>query len=73
MPFGNVKTALSIFLDIFFTTQICHKKSGLVFSGGGSQRYSHIGVLKALEKMKFCYYIVGTSMGGIVGAVMPQE
>ncbi len=43
---------------------------GLVFSGGGSKGLAHIGVLKALEENNIPVdYIVGTSMGGVVGAM----
>jgi NTE family protein len=46
------------------------QKVGLVFSGGGAKGLAHIGVLKALEENNIPVdYIVGTSMGGIVGAM----
>ena len=46
------------------------QKVGLVFSGGGAKGLAHIGVLKALEENNIPIdYIVGTSMGGIVGAM----
>lgn len=49
--------------------QITHaQKVGLVLSGGGAKGIAHIGVLKALEENNIPVdYIVGTSMGGIVG------
>jgi NTE family protein len=44
------------------------QKIGLVLSGGGAKGAAHIGVLKALEENQIPIdYIVGTSMGGIVG------
>jgi NTE family protein len=44
------------------------QKVGLVLSGGGAKGIAHIGVLKALEENNIPVdYIVGTSMGGIVG------
>lgn len=44
------------------------QKVGLVFSGGGAKGIAHIGVLKALEENEIPVdYIVGTSMGGIIG------
>src|SRR6478735_6352241 len=44
------------------------QKVGLVFSGGGAKGIAHIGVLKALEENDIPIdYIVGTSMGGIIG------
>lgn len=46
------------------------QKVGLVFSGGGAKGLAHIGVLKALEENNIPIdYIVGTSMGGIVGGM----
>jgi NTE family protein len=42
----------------------------LVLSGGGAQALSHIGVLKALEEHHVNVdYIVGTSMGSVIGAM----
>jgi len=44
------------------------QKVALVFSGGGAKGLAHIGVLKALEENNIPVdYIVGTSMGAIVG------
>lgn len=44
------------------------QKIGLVLSGGAAKGLAHIGVLKALEENEIPVdYIVGTSMGGIVG------
>jgi NTE family protein len=46
------------------------QKVGLVFSGGGAKGLAHIGVLKALEENHIPIdYIVGTSMGGVVGGL----
>ena len=45
-------------------------KVALVLSGGGAKGAAHIGVLKALEKYKVPVdYVVGTSVGSIVGAM----
>lgn len=45
-------------------------KIALVLSGGGAKGAAHIGVLKALEKYNVPIdYIVGTSVGSIVGAM----
>ncbi len=42
----------------------------LVLSGGGSKGLAHIGVIKAIEEKKLKFdFIVGTSMGSIVGAL----
>ena len=44
------------------------QKVGVVLSGGGAKGIAHVGVLKALEENEIPIdYIVGTSMGGIVG------
>jgi NTE family protein len=44
------------------------QKVGVVLSGGGAKGIAHIGVLKALEENEIPIdYIVGTSMGGIIG------
>lgn len=45
------------------------KKIALVLGGGGALGFCHIGVIKVLEKYKVPIdIIVGTSMGGLVGA-----
>lgn len=44
------------------------QKVGLVLSGGAAKGLAHVGVLKALEENDVPIdYIVGTSMGGIIG------
>jgi NTE family protein len=44
------------------------QKVGLVLSGGAAKGIAHVGVLKALEENEIPVdYIVGTSMGGIIG------
>jgi len=46
------------------------KKIGLVLSGGGARGGAHIGVLKVLEELRIPVdYIVGTSLGSVVGAL----
>jgi NTE family protein len=43
----------------------------LVLSGGGARGLAHIGVLEVLEREKVPVdFLVGTSVGAIVGAVM---
>jgi NTE family protein len=60
--------ALILLLGSFFS--LSAQKVGLVFSGGGAMVLAHIGVLKALEENNIPIdYIVGTSMGGIVGGL----
>lgn len=51
-------------------TPVARPKIGLVLSGGGARGVAHVGVLKALEKLRIpidC--IAGTSMGSIVGGL----
>ena len=44
------------------------QKVGLVLSGGAAKGIAHVGVLKALEENEIPIdYVVGTSMGGIIG------
>ncbi len=53
----------------FLTPYLLHaQRVGLVLSGGGGKGLAHIGVLKCLEDNGIKVdYIVGTSMGGLVG------
>lgn len=45
-------------------------KIGLVLGGGGSRGLAHVGILEVLEREGIAVdFIVGTSMGGIVGAL----
>ena len=49
-------------------THNAEPKTALVLSGGGARGLAHIGVLRALEEKNIpIKYIVGTSMGSIVG------
>ncbi len=62
---------MRFYLLIFFLlacTVIQAQKVGLVLSGGAAKGLAHVGVLKALEENGIPVdYIVGTSMGGIIG------
>lgn len=50
------------------TTQ--RKKVGLVLSGGGAKGMAHIGALKVIEEAGIPIdYVVGTSMGSIIGGL----
>lgn len=50
--------------------QPSRKKVAVVLSGGGAKGMAHIGVLKVLEKAGIPIdYVVGTSMGSIVGGL----
>ena len=45
-------------------------KVGLVFSGGGAKGMAHIGALKVLEELDIPVdYVVGTSIGSIIGGM----
>ena len=45
-------------------------KIGLVLSGGGARGFAHIGTLRMIDSLQIPIdYIVGTSMGGIMGAL----
>ena len=45
-------------------------KVGLVLAGGGARGASFIGVLKCLEELDIPIdYVVGSSMGSIVGGI----
>ncbi|MFC1508185.1 patatin-like phospholipase family protein [Candidatus Omnitrophota bacterium] len=68
------------FLSIFFNNpgtqaEIVKKgedrpKIGLVLGGGGARGAAHVGVLKVLEESRVPIdYIVGTSMGSVVGGL----
>ena len=65
------KHILLIFCFCFSLTCLAQrKKVGLVLSGGGAKGLAHVGVLKVLEENKIPIdYVVGTSMGGVVGGM----
>ncbi len=51
-------------------TETTRPRVGLVLSGGGARGYAHIGVLKALERMRIPVDVIaGTSMGAVVGGL----
>lgn len=51
-----------------FPFVVIGQQVGLVLSGGAAKGIAHIGVLKALEENEIPIdYVVGTSMGGIIG------
>lgn len=61
---------LFFLLIMSLSLPVSAQKVGLVLSGGGAKGLAHIGVLKALEEHQIPVdYIVGTSMGGVVGAL----
>ncbi|MDO4949042.1 MAG: patatin-like phospholipase family protein [Bacteroidales bacterium] len=73
---GKQFFALFVTLFVFATaiasqpTQQPHKKIALVLSGGGAKGMAHIGALKVIEQAGIPIdYVVGTSMGSIIGGL----
>lgn len=59
-----------LMLTALLQTQAQRPKVGVVLSGGGAKGTAHIGVLKVIEEAGIPIdYIVGTSMGAIVGSL----
>ncbi|PVY40197.1 patatin-like phospholipase family protein [Pontibacter virosus] len=69
--YRNALTYLLLWVLLLSGPQASYaQKVALVLSGGGAKGLAHVGVLKALEENNIPIdYIVGTSMGGIVGAL----
>src|SRR5690606_3360172 len=66
----NVRKLILTFsiLCLLLSQAWAQQKVALVLSGGGAKGLAHVGVLKALEENDIPIdYIVGTSMGGIIG------
>jgi NTE family protein len=50
--------------------EIAMSTIGLALGGGGAKGFAHVGVLRALEQLDIkADLVVGTSMGGIIGAM----
>ncbi len=63
-----MKKFLLTFFIVFLIFQVHAQKVAVVLSGGGAKGLAHIGVLKYLEEHNIPIdYIVGTSMGAIIG------
>ena len=63
---------MSFFKELFSPTKV-NANIGLCLSGGGALGFAHIGVLKALDECGIVpQYIVGSSMGAIVGALYAE-
>ncbi|MCB0732483.1 MAG: patatin-like phospholipase family protein, partial [Ignavibacteriae bacterium] len=59
-----------IYSNNYYANNSNRPKVGLVLSGGGAKGFAHIGVLEVLEKEGIPVdYIVGTSIGSIMGAL----
>ncbi|RZK17361.1 MAG: patatin [Hymenobacter sp.] len=64
------RTVLAWLLVLLSAAQVHAQKVGLVLSGGGAKGLAHVGVLKQLEANGIPVdYIIGTSMGAIIGAM----
>ena len=72
------QTIISLIATLLLcTTAMAHtnapqarKKVGLVLSGGGAKGMAHIGALKVIEQAGIPIdYVVGTSMGSIIGGL----
>jgi NTE family protein len=58
------------FICLLVPSVVNAQKVGLVMSGGAAKGIAHIGVLKALEENEIPIdYVVGTSMGAVVGSL----
>jgi NTE family protein len=65
-----LRTLLVGLLTLLLFPSAQGQKVGLVLSGGGAKGLAHVGVLKQLEANHIPIdYIIGTSMGAIIGAM----
>ncbi len=61
---------LIVALLTILSGQAITQRVALVLSGGGAKGLAHVGVLKALEEYEIPVdYIVGTSMGAVIGGL----
>lgn len=69
----HLSLTLVLLTCLFFTLPSSaqqRKKVGVVLSGGGAKGVAHIGALKVIEEAGIPIdYIVGTSMGSIIGGL----
>ena len=66
----NLLLTVLMLLSIVNTPTFARQKIGLVLGGGGAKGAAHIGALKVLEEAGVKVdYIVGTSIGAIVGGM----
>jgi NTE family protein len=69
-PLRYMPLAWLLALILFVQIPVRAQRVGLVLSGGGAKGLAHIGVLKQLEANGIPIdYIIGTSMGAVVGAM----
>jgi len=65
-----LRTLLGVFLTLTIFFSASAQRVGVVLSGGGAKGLAHVGVLKQLEANGIPIdYIVGNSMGAVVGAM----
>ena len=72
MKLSTLLIVAGLFCISVHTTAQSHprKKVGIVLSGGGAKGMAHIGALKVIEKTGIPIdYVVGTSMGSIIGGL----
>ncbi|WP_192822558.1 patatin-like phospholipase family protein [Rufibacter sp. LB8] len=70
MQFFYIRFLFTVLLLTATLSRASAQKVGLVLSGGGAKGLAHVGVLKVLEKNNIPIdYIVGTSMGSVIGAL----
>ena len=68
--FSTLVFAMYLILPFSVYSQEQRKKVGVVLSGGGAKGVAHIKALKVIEEAGIPIdYIVGTSMGSIVGGL----
>ncbi|TSA26610.1 MAG: hypothetical protein D4R67_07625 [Bacteroidetes bacterium] len=69
-PALRILFTIHITLFTLYSTSLFSQKVALVLSGGGAKGAAHIGVIRALEEQQIPIdYVVGTSIGAIVGAL----
>ena len=70
LPLALSISAANTFAQTIPSPTPTHPKTCLVLSGGGARGFTHVGVIKVLERLRVpvdC--VVGTSMGSIVGGL----
>jgi len=67
---AKILPSILLLLFTLLSTSLFSQKVALVLSGGGAKGSAHIGVIRALEEHQVPIdYVVGTSIGAIVGAL----
>ncbi len=65
-----MKYLTTVVVFLFLYIPVFAQKVALVLSGGGAKGLAHVGVLKLLEEQEIPVdFIVGTSMGGVIGGL----